>query len=58
MWSLLASDVALESHMPNCWSRHGVCVEWLLLGRRRTIVALRLKVRQKSVMVEAPITES
>ena len=51
-------DMALESHMPNCWSRHGVCVEWLLLGRRRTIVALRLKVRQKSVMVEAPITES
>ena len=23
---VLASDVALESHMPNDWSRHGVCV--------------------------------
>ena len=23
---VLASDVALESHMPNYWSRHGVCV--------------------------------
>ena len=58
MWSLLASDVALESHMPNYWSRHGVCVGWLLLGRTRTVVALRQKVRQERVMVEAHITES
>ena len=58
MWSLLALDVALESHMPNCWPRHGVCVGWLLLGRRRTVVALRQKVRQERVMVEARITES
>ena len=51
-------DMALESHMPNCWSRHGVCVGWLLLGRTRTVVALRQKVRQERVMVEAHITES
>lgn len=58
MWSLLASDVALESHMPNCWPRLGVCVEWLLLGKRRTVVALRQKERRERVMVEARITES
>lgn len=58
MWSLLASDVALEPHMPNCWSRHGVCVAWLLLGRRRTVVVLRQKARQEGVMEEARITES
>ena len=57
MWSLLASDVALESHMPNRWSRHGVCVGWLPLDRR-TAVALQQKVHQERVMVEAHITES
>ena len=44
---VLASDVALESHMPNYWSRHGVCVGWLLLGRRRTVVPLEQKARQE-----------
>ena len=58
MWSLLTSDVALEPHMPNCWSRHGVCVAWLLLGRRRTVVVLRQKARQEGVMEEARITDS
>ena len=57
MWSLLASDVALESHMPNRWSRYGVCVGWLLLGRRRMEVALRQKARQERAMVEARIRE-
>ena len=58
MWSLLASDVVVVSYMPNCWSRHGVCVGWLLLGRRRTVVVLRQKARHERVMVEACITES
>ena len=57
MWSLLASDVALESHMPNRWSRNGVCVGWLPLDRR-TAVALQQKARQVRVMVEAHITQS
>ena len=43
--------------MPNRWSRHGACVGWPPLDRR-TAVALRQKVRQERVMVEAPITES
>ena len=30
--------------------QHGVCVGWLLLGRRRTIVVLRQKVHQERVM--------
>ena len=34
-----------------------VCVGWLLLGRRRTVVALRQKARQERVMVEARIRE-
>ena len=53
----LASDVALESHMPNCSSRHSMCVGWLLLDRRRIIVALRQKARQERVMVEARMTK-
>ena len=51
-------DVVLESHMQNCWSRHCVCVGWLLLGRRRTVVVLRQKACQERVMVEARITVS
>ena len=35
-----------------------VCVGWLLLGKRRTIVVLQQKERQKRVMVQARITES
>lgn len=54
----LALDVALESHIPNCLSRHSMCVGWLLLDRRRTIVALRQKARQERVMVEARMTKS
>ena len=35
----------------------GMCVGWLLLGRRRTVVALRQKARQERVMVEALVRE-
>ena len=35
----------------------GMCVGWLLLGRRRTVVLLRQKARQERVMVEARIRE-
>ena len=36
----------------------GMCVGWLLLGRRRTVVALRQKARQERVMVEALVRET
>ena len=35
----------------------GVCVGWLLLGRRSTEVALGQKARQERVLVEARIRE-
>ena len=35
----------------------GVCVGWLLLGRRRTKVMLPQKARQERAMVEALIRE-